>query len=103
VRIIISAWKLTHAFVQAAKHNIDILTMMEKYTEEILSVRTKEVIAYGAGYTDKVEMISEELARIVYLKALVYRIECNVSQTEEGHEYSCHSYRCRHRGVWRSS
>jgi hypothetical protein len=51
------------------------------YTEEIICDRSREAIAYGLGYTDKVEMISEDLARIVYHKVLAYRIECNVSET----------------------
>lgn len=58
---------------------MDVATM-EKYTEEILCDRSKEAVAYGAGYTDKVEMISEELARNMYHRALAYRIECNVSK-----------------------
>ena len=51
------------------------------YAEEILCDRSREAIAYGLGYTDKVDMISEDLARIIYNKALAYRIECNVSDT----------------------
>ncbi|CAB9529189.1 expressed unknown protein [Seminavis robusta] len=51
------------------------------YTEENLCDRSREAVAYGLGYTDKAEMISEDLARIAYHKALAYRIECNVSDT----------------------
>ena len=53
---------------------------METYTEELLCDRSREAVAYGLGYTDKVEMISEDLARIIYHKALAYRIECNVAE-----------------------
>ena len=54
----------------------------KKYTEEILCGRSKQAIPYGAGYTDEVEMISEDLASVVYNRALRYGIECDISEIE---------------------
>jgi hypothetical protein len=50
------------------------------YTEEILCDISKAATPYGAGYTDCPEMISEDLARKAYSKAMAYRIECDVSK-----------------------
>jgi hypothetical protein len=54
-----------------------------KYTEEIVCDISREATPYGAGYNDGPEMISEELARKMYLKAMAYRIECNVASADD--------------------
>lgn len=60
-----------------------IMESNTEYTEEILCDYSKEATPYGAGYTDSPDMISEDLARKSYLKALAYRIECDISDDVE--------------------
>jgi hypothetical protein len=54
-----------------------------EYTEEVLSDLRKDAQPYGAGFTDSPEMVSEDLAREIYRKAVAYRIEIDIA-TEAG-------------------
>jgi hypothetical protein len=54
-----------------------------KYTEEILCDMSREATPYGAGYTDGPKMMSEELARKMYFKAMAHRIVCNVASVDD--------------------
>jgi hypothetical protein len=60
-----------------------IIMADQKYTEVILINRSRKATPYGAGYTDDPNMITEDLAQDMYMKAFAYRIECDVGTDEE--------------------
>jgi hypothetical protein len=60
-----------------------IIMADQKYTEEILIKRSRKATPYGAGYTDDPNMITEDLAQRMYMKAFAYQIECDVGTDEE--------------------
>jgi hypothetical protein len=41
----------------------------QKYTEEILMNRSRKATPYGAGYADDPNMITDDLAQAMYMKA----------------------------------